>query len=229
MRKFSLVGLGLVVVCAFSALATTSAFALGLTTAQWLVNGAKITANLPADTLGELLFEDTELGGAFLCSGLFEGTIGAEGQDETTMVFNLEGTLIEELDASSATGGLKCVADEKICLVNSEIWPVNLPFLTLLKLDTEEAEAYWDVYDLNANGLMPGYWIRCLTSLVTIEALCEAAVGAVDELLNVTGGVEPMGEFTPLGVCRGNPGIDLISNDPGGLITSSEGTVSVSE
>jgi len=229
MRKFSLVGLGLVVVCAFSALATTSAFALGLTTAQWLVNGAKITANLPADTLGELLFEDTELGGAILCSGLFEGTIGAEGQDETTMVFDLENKLIEELDSSAATGGLKCVADEKICLVNSEIWPVNLPFLTLLKLDTEETETFWDQLDLNANGLMPGYWIRCLTSLVTIEELCEAAVGAIGELLNVAGGVEPMGEITPLGTCRAIAGIGLISADANGLITSSEGTVSVSE
>ena len=230
MRKFSLVGLGLVVVCAFSALATTSAFALGLTTAQWLVNGAKITTGtLPADTLGELLFEDTELGGAILCSGLFEGTIGTEGQDETTAVFDLEGKLIEELDASSATGGLKCVADEKTCLVNSEIWPVNLPFLTLLKLDTEETETYWDVFDLNEKALMPGYWIRCLTSIVTIEELCEAAEGAIGELLNVTGGVEPMGEVTPLGPCRGIAGIGLISADPGGLITSTAGTVSVSE
>jgi len=229
MRQFLSVGVVLVVVCVFGAMATSSAFALGLTTAQWLVAGAKITANLPADGLGEVLLEDTELGGALLCSGLGEGTIGAEGQGEVTMFFNLEGTLIEELDSSAATGGLKCVADEKTCLVNSEIWPVNLPYLSLLKLDTEETETYWVQVDLNANGVLPGYWLRCLTSLVTIEELCEAAQGAIGEVLNVTGGVEPMGEGTPLGTCRGIAGIGLGSADPGGLLTSPEGAVTVSE
>jgi len=229
MKKISLVGLALVAVCAFSALSAVSAFAvLTYDTAQWLVGGVQPTAAVAADTLGELLFENTKLAANFLCSGLFEGTVGPAGLGTVTAVFDLNGVLIEELDPSTATGGLSCVADTSTCGNGTEIWPVNLPFLTVVVLDLETGLFYALVVK-NANGLNPAYKILCL-SIINVEQLCEAVELSGAELLNVVGGVEPMGAVEPNGNCgTTEPGVALIENDPGGLITATGGALTVSE
>jgi hypothetical protein len=229
MKKISLVGLALVAVCAFGALSAVSAFAvLTYETAQWLVAGVQPTAPVAADTLGELLFENTKLVANFLCSGLFEGTVGPAGLATVTAVFNLAGTLIEELDPSTATGGLSCVADGNQCANGTEIWPVNLPFLSVVMLDVETGLFYALVVK-NANGLNPAYKILCLVGILSIEQLCEAVELSEAELLNVAGGVEPMGAIAPNGNCASEAGVALVENDPGGLITSTGGALTVSE
>jgi hypothetical protein len=228
MKKISLVGLALVAVCAFGALSAVSAFAaLEYTTAQWLVSGVQPTVTLAADGLGEGLFENIKLAGNFLCSGLSEGTIGPAGLATVTAVFNLAGTLIEELDASTATGGLSCVEDNKLCGNGTEVWPVNLPFLTVVVLDTETG-LFYALAVKNANGLLPAFKALCL-SIIPVELLCEAVELSGAELLNVAAGVEPMGAGEPNGNCGSEAGVALGESDPGGLITSTGGALTVSE
>lgn len=226
MRKIQLLGIAaLVVVCAFSALSTASASA-AFTLAEWLVGGAKFTGELVADTLGGLLLENTSSGGAILCSGLFEGTVAENGKDLITMVYNLSGTLIEELDETGATGGISCEG-EKICGTGSEVWPLHLPWVTDLELVTTE-EKWFDLVLTNANGLLPAYFILCLVGSISVNELCEAANDSGSEVLNVTGGVEPMGLAEPLGKCGSTENVANIEADAGGLITV-VGGLSVSE
>jgi hypothetical protein len=220
MRKIQLLGIALVVVCAFSAFTVASASALTLVAAKWLANGAVVNANLAADTLGELLFENVLNGGAILCSGLFEGTVGANGVDNITKVFNLAGTEIPALDETGATGGLSC-SGEKTCETGSEIWPVGLPFKTQLDLDTEDGK----FYDLVLNA---EYFILCLFFGSSINELCVAAAGTMGEVKNVAGGVEAVGSTEPLGTCNGNTEDGLITAEPN-LLTVTGETLSVSE
>ncbi len=233
MRKIQLLGMVLVAMFAFSAFISSSAFAAEFELAQWLVGspGAKITAALASDTLGELTLLNDENGGGMLCSGLFEGTVGPESADEITMVYNLAGTLIEELDGTTAAGGVSCVESKETCETGSEVWPVNLPWKTELELNTVTG-TYWDLVVPNGNGLTPAYFILCLalSGLVNVEELCEALIGSGGELLNVTGGVEPFGEALPLGNCSSHTGVTVLLADPGGLITLTSGeALTVSE
>jgi len=232
MRKILVFGVALMAVCAFSALSTVSAFAaLEFTPAKWLVGGLTFSGELLADTLGELLLENTSSGGAIICSGLFEGTVGEGGKDTVTMVYNLATPqeLIEELDESGATKGISCTT-EKICATGSEVWPLNLPWVTDLVLDTTDSpEKWWDLVLPNANGLLPAYMILCLVGSSSIDELCEAVTESGSEVLNVAGGVEPFGLAEPLGTCGGTKGIADITPIAGGL-TSVEGeTLSASE
>jgi len=226
----------LVALCAVTGFSATSAFALEFTTGQWLVNNARITANQSADTEGELLFENLLNTADILCSGLFEGTIGANGVDEVTKVFSLEPNQkeIPELDPAEAGTGIKCTA-VKLCEPNPEIWPVNLPFKTQLDLDTTEEK--W--FDLILKGGKPGeglefpaYTILCKVLGVNVEELCEAVEG-FGELSNNAAmtDVESLGAITPEGLCNGNAEDGLIENNAENvaLITVLSGTLQVSE
>jgi hypothetical protein len=222
MKKISLVGLALVAVCAFFALATTSAFAaLEYALAEWLNNGLAITATTATDTVGSLKFENSSNKAEILCSGLFVGTVGSDGEDTVTEVFNLSGTKIAELDGSPATGGISCTGDN-LCETGSEIWPINLPFLTLLQLDTENNKFY-DLVLNNANGVPPAYNVNCKTIIGTVNELCVAVAESGGEVVNVTGGVEPVGKLEPFGACNGTAGVGVIEAVPGGLTTTNSG------
>jgi hypothetical protein len=229
MRKFQLLGFALVAVCAFSALVTASVFALGFTLAEWLANGKAITVLTSAVTEGELLFENVLNGGAILCSGLFEGSVGANGEDEVTKVLILAGVEIPELDVKedeekgiAGTGGISCVA-EKTCENGSEIWPWKLPFLTTLDLDTEEVEKF---YDLVAAGA--GYSILCLFLNMSINELCEKVAGTFGQVENGPTSVVLIGSSEPLGTCNGNAEDTLTSVDEALIFLLNGETLTVS-
>jgi len=225
MRKIQIVGLAFLAVCAFSAIMATSASAaLTFSLAQWLVNKELVLTALLADSTGELLLENTSNGADIDCSGLFEGTIGPESADTVTMLYNLEGTLIEEL----AGTGLLCEAlavCEKLTPNDTEVWATGLPWKTEVELDSEGG--FWELT------LLAQYHILCLAAggLVTAEELCEpGSTGQTEvELLNVAAGVEAMGEALPEATCNGTAGVGLVAFTAGNLTTSSEGTVEVSE
>lgn len=224
MKKIQLLGIALVALCAFSAFTTASAFAaLEFELAQWLANGARIATALASDTLGELSFENSEKKAGFLCSGLFEGTVGPESADVLTKLVSLANITIAELDESGATGGIACVSDGKTC-ESGEIWPLNFPILTELELDKGSSpEEYFDLLLPNEKGLLPAYFLLCLVLGISVDELCEAVSGSGGEVKNVTGGVEPVGKVEPEGTCGGTTGVGLITADPGGLITLTNG------
>ena len=233
MKKIHLVGLMLLAVGAFSAFTSASAFALTFELANWLENGAIIAANKAATTEGELLFENVLAGASFLCSGKFDGTVGANGADEITEVLNLAGTIkINELDEAAATGGITCTV-LKICS-SAEIWPVNLPFKSELMLDTEGG--FYDLILKNAAGKLPAYFLLCTVLGIDATELCETvegAFGAFGEVSNAATDVETLGALTPLATCGGTnledgliennaENVALISLNSGATLAASE-------
>ncbi len=213
MRKIQVFWLVLVAMCAFSAFASTQAFgALTFALAQWLAGGNLILEALLSDAVGSLLFEDLLTGAAFLCSGLFEGTVGPESADEITMVYSLPGTtLIEELDEATATKGLVCTEGLVLCS-KVEIWPLKLPWLTEVELDVETGL----FYELTTGA---EYNLLCEVLGMDKVELCAAPTGTAGELLNVTGGVEAMGVAEPESTCNGEVEMGLVEADPENLIT----------
>jgi hypothetical protein len=233
MKKIQVVGLALVALFAFSSLMAASASAVVTLLAEWLVGGKSIGAAVATNTEGELLFENAKSKGGLLCSGLFEGTIGPSGEDEVTMVWGLISPqkLIEELEGSGAVEGISCVSTGQICENESEIWPQNLPFKSLLVLD-ETTELFLDYLLPNANGKLPGYFILCLFLGASITELCEAAANTFGEVANAATDVETLGALNPLATCKGETGTGLIENNAGdiALIAAADGeTLAVSE
>jgi hypothetical protein len=199
MRKFRLLGFLLVAVCAFSAVVTASAFALTFALANWLENGSIINAEKLSDIEGELLFVDLETGVEFLCSGIFDGSVGANGVDEVTEVLRLDGTLVPELDEPGATGGIACTTI-KTCIANKvEIWPINLPYKTELMLDTEDG-LFYDLTTANNAGLWPGYFVLCeVIPGIDSTELCLGLSDLIQEKSNnaTAGDVELLGLISP--------------------------------
>lgn len=215
MRKIQIFGIALVAMCAFSALIGTQAFAvLTFELAQWLANGALIAEPLLSDAVGGLLFEDLLTSASFLCSGLLEGTVGPDSEDEITMVYDLSGRLIEELDEATATNGLVC-ENIKLCS-KSEVWPVKLPWLTEVELDVETGLFYELTFGAQYN-------VLCEVLGMDKVELCVALEGTSGELLNVAGGVEAMGVAEPESTCNGEANMGLLEADAGNLITLTNG------
>jgi hypothetical protein len=199
MRKFRLLGFLLVAVCAFSAVVTASAFALTFALANWLENGNIINAEKLSDIEGELLFVDLEDGVEFLCSGIFDGSVGANGTDEITEVLTLGGVRVPELDEPGATGGITCTTI-KTCIANKvEVWPINLPYKTELMLDTEDG-LFYDLTTANNSGLWPGYFLLCeVIPGIDSTELCLGLSDLIQEKSNnaTAGDVELLGLISP--------------------------------
>jgi len=170
--------------------------------AEWLVEGLEVTTTLLVETKGELLLEDLKatlnIKAKVLCSGILDGTIGPNGEDEITEVLNLAGTLSIPRIALEGTG-LLCSGQEG-CTTgteNDEVWAVNLPWLTLLELLEEESPTLFQGFVVlilpHAGGGNPGWYTLCATALGTSEDECTAEEGAA-EASNVTAGV--LGVFT---------------------------------
>ena len=199
MKKFSVVGLALVAMFAFFAVAAASASA---ETLLWLVNGANLAGTSAAETEGELhlirLNASGVVAGEILCEGIFDGTItnpagGGIGTDEITKVLTLAMADVGE-DGAALTGtGIECsvtlksmTADATYCTQGSValVWPANLPWKTTLELmGPAEPNSVWlDV--LNNATSNPGYEVEC-TILLGVKAtdLCTGSSSA--EILQV--------------------------------------------
>jgi hypothetical protein len=206
MRKLQIV-LVLFAVLAFSVVATVSASAETTLLAEWLFNGAAVTALLPVEMAGEFLLALLILGVEaldILCSAIFDGSVGPNGEDEITKVLNLVkeeigselvGLPLEcvvDLDMGNECGGVGTIAD---------VWPDDLPWHT--QLDLMESGVILDHF------LEIGFHIFCLTTL--FEELClgltsstmtngassvTAAFDATSEHLSSSGGeCHLVGEF----------------------------------
>jgi hypothetical protein len=215
MRKIRLFGLVLVAVCAFSAVVTASAFALTFALANWLENGNIITVEKLVETEGELLFENLSNGAAFLCSGIFDGSVGNDGIDEVTELLTLGKVAVPELDPGVSGTGIACTV-ENLCVL-AEIWAVNLPYSTELMLDTENS-LFYDLGLPNSHGLLPGYFVLCEVGGIDFTELCvtlEGVDGLYQEKSNNTtaGDVETLGAFVPEADCGSGTENGLVENN----------------
>jgi len=132
MKRFYVIGVALVAVLAFSALAAASASATFLL-AEWLLNGVAIAPGAEdlVEIEGEVTLEDREgvpvIGNAAVkCSGIFVGTVSSNSQDLITEVLSLTHT----------APPLKCprVLGCEASTLEPEVSPVNLPWETEAEL-----------------------------------------------------------------------------------------------
>ena len=115
----------------------SAAFAETTLLAEWLANGAEITANLATTATVAFLLEDTEtIAGkaSILCELIFIGSVGANGKDETTEIQNKG----KEKTGTLGGLGLKCVSESGCAAATEasplEVWFVGLPWKTELFL-----------------------------------------------------------------------------------------------
>jgi hypothetical protein len=185
MKKFQLFGVALVAVFAFAAMTVASASAAPVfLLAEWLVNGASIPAGTtkPTDAEGsEILIEETILGIKIdvLCSGIFDGTVGANGADTITELLALGG------------GAAITLANMLLC-TNSANCPeplvaaINLPYTTTLELMEEEGvSSFADLFA--GTGGAPGYEVECMGSGTADTCTGNVALEVKNEGTNVDG------------------------------------------
>jgi hypothetical protein len=174
MRKIQLLGLAVLAVFAFSAVAAaSSAFALE---SVWLVKGATALTKLLTDGEGELQLTDlkTPIFGeaSILCSGLNEGWIGGDASGANPKWDEI--TRITGLNAATEPLWVKCTFVVRGGCETStppEAMAVNLPWLTELLLTLEGTE---EVYLDHLIAAVPGAgWVsRCLVLGANTEDEC---------------------------------------------------------
>ncbi len=218
MRKFQVMLLALVALCAFSAFAS-SAFALTWGPAVWLISNNPVAAATAVTTTGGLTLRNALNGASMLCEGIFDGTVNTGGEAEVKEVLNLSGVAIASLDEAGATGGISCVSTGSTCETGSEAWPGGLPWKIHIEQD-ENLNIFRQVLLSK-----PIYFILCLVFNISVNELCEATEGAVQEIINVTGGVEAIGSVSPNGPCGSNAEEGELIADGGNITTDATTTL----
>jgi hypothetical protein len=166
MKKHQIILMALFAVLAFSAVATTSATAEITLLAEWLLEGVPVLTLTSVTTVGLLALSTLVLGinGVEVhCEGIFLGTVGPNGEDETTELLNAS----EELISNTPLVGLSLSCTVIFVVGNectavgtlAELWPLHMPGHTLLEL--MENGTILDHSISGANGFL-GYEVRCL-------------------------------------------------------------------
>jgi hypothetical protein len=179
MKKIHVLGLGLVATFALG----VGAVSASATTLKWLDEGKAIVTATPVETTGELTLGSTngaklKIEAAVLCSLIFGGTVGPGSEDNIVEVLNLTKELV------TSAKKLSCPS-VKTCEGNSEVLPVNLPWLSHLELMGTEAEPlFLDVLEAG-NGRTgetgnPGWEVKCKTILATVTETCTSANQGAD-------------------------------------------------
>ncbi|MGA9285377.1 MAG: hypothetical protein WBV85_08035 [Solirubrobacteraceae bacterium] len=196
MRKYHIAVVSSIAVLAFCVVGVASAVAaitIDTLLAEWLVGGVAVATSLNARAEGEVLIEDTKtpLGAAtILCSGITDGTIGANGAAEVTSILTLSGVAA---GTTPLVGESITCTSQKFCGEEALLWPVHLPWRGVLEL-VEELEGGVLVGSPffagvgSGTGGNAGYYLQCKTLGVTIDDECTAAQGA-GEATNVATGV----------------------------------------
>jgi hypothetical protein len=225
MKKLHVVLMALVAVLAFSAVLSASASAEETLLAEWLIGGAPVTVLTSVTTTGPVTLITLVLGVAaveILCEGIFDGSIGPNGEDEVTEVLTLGGVAI----------GSELVGTSLICLTvkettacgpagsEADLWVDELPWHTELQLMV----TLGTILDIFLNG---GYHVQCLFGQKQ-ENLCKGA-GASATLTNNTTEGDVLGAFDTAGNVPCTIGEGMQSSIDGeGLTVLLTGTLAVS-
>ena len=217
MKRIQILGVSLLALFALSAIVANIASAETTLLAEWLKNGAAITVETASKSEGTIILEDTKLGIGVLCSGIFDGTVGPNGEDLITKVLSLAGVAV------SLSALLECSTD-KFCESGTDVLvsPDGLPWKTLLIL--MENGKFLDIF------FAPDYFTECLVLGLKVSETCSVAETG-GEVVNVTGGVEAVGAPTPQANCTtGGTGAGIIEFVKGENLTTltGGGTLTVS-
>jgi hypothetical protein len=189
MRKIQILGIALVAMFAFSAIVASMASAETTLLAEWLVSGAAVTATLTTTSTGTVLVEDAQAKIGIECGGELVGTVGPNGEGSTTAVLAPGGgnaiTLGNLLKCTPFKG---CEASATDVLVA----PEGLPWQGLLQLDEGTGATF--LGDAIAGG---SFFTECLVIGIKVSETCNNPSTQSGEVLNVTGGIEAMGNVSP--------------------------------
>jgi hypothetical protein len=185
MRKFRIVSLLVLAVCAFGAFTVSAAFA----ESKILFNEAEIVALLPFTIELSLLWEDMKaLAGEnqpdILCTMAIDGMIEPKG----TLGY-IEEVLTEgkELLAGEVGDLIECVDDKNLCSSPVDIEMINLPWHFEVQLDLSETlEIYLahflslaEIEELLETGVgVPAFTIDCNSLLGLVLDTCEGLTSA---------------------------------------------------
>jgi len=237
MKRFRFAGVGVAVlaVLALSAMALAStASATTFLLAEFLENNIGITETMLVETTGELLLENEKgpVGKAeVVCSGILVGDIGPNGADDVTELLNLSKELIS---STELTGKSLTCTDETGC-ESAKVWPVGMPWLTLMELWEQGSESGFVTLLTSQSGGNVGWEVECTVLGIKGSESCTTMTGA-SSATNVTGGVE--GTFTDaftelmglkLALCSGSKTETGIVAGKGVTVTSLAGPLTVSE
>jgi hypothetical protein len=189
MRRLHLLVLAVFAVSAFGAVLVASASAEETLLAEWLLGGSStIVESLASETKSTLLFEDTKtlLGASAIeCTATLAGTVGPDGEGTYTAALNaagtatgtpLSGTALISNGAASGVGS-ECKT-ETLCAAGTsaspiEVWPVGLPWSTLLFLMEPSKEILQLFYSLGIAGAEVGYELLCLVAGINTVDECK--------------------------------------------------------
>jgi hypothetical protein len=206
-RVFKVVGVGvaLLAMVAFSAIALVSSATAAITylLAEWLNNGIGLTSTVLAEAATEVLLEDEKvpaaLGAAVSinCRGIADGDLGPDGANDFTEMLTTGGGTI----SSTALSGtpLSCTKEE-LC-EESKIWPVDLPWLSVLELWEEGTLSGFVVLITAPTGKkMVGWYMECTILGVKSEDECAASEAVAEAPKNLAEGVEIVSSGTVAGL-----------------------------
>jgi hypothetical protein len=229
MRRHQVIGLAFFALFAFSAILAASASAEVTLSAEWLINGAAITATLAITITGEFLFEDSKALGVkldILCSAILDDTILTDGESEIAEILTLAGVAVSKTPLSGES--LSCENKENCGSAGALVlvYPLNLPWVDLLY--QRENGQIWDDVTSPGNAKGPGYETECTVLGTKITDECTSTGGLTQfQVINNTA-AELNGTAEPNGLCSvggAGAGINAVFEAP---ITVESGTLTVS-
>jgi hypothetical protein len=184
MKRIQVVAVALVAIFAIGAVAVASASAVEFLLALWLEGGMNVTSPLSVENEGE--FELKELnGGNFgvhvkvLCSGIFDGLVGAESLAFISELLILGGT--RRIPATVLTGEALLCTNLEGC-TEPEMWMAGAGWEAEVELMIDVATFFADLI------LSGGWYLQCLILGMTTSETCTANE-TVAQVTNEAGGV----------------------------------------
>jgi hypothetical protein len=174
MRKIQIICLAVIAAFAFSAVATSSAFALNI----FLLNGEEIKKDTEVEVTGELLLEDMKVGAAMECSLTWDGEISENSKNgPIETLLTLAGESLED--------SVKCT-DQKDC-EEALVKALELPWLLVADFSDPE----------NKPTKTPTLRLFCKILGIKTEDTCSGSIGGKG--FNEPGGLlVEMSETEPL-------------------------------
>jgi hypothetical protein len=184
--------ISLVAVFAFGVMVVASASAVEFLLAEWLFEGAAVTAELRVQVSAELELTNTKAffgqGVTVLCSVNWDGAIlsngtFSDGEDLTNEALSLSAGQI-----SGALTGAALTCLNILNCVEPLVWFVNLPWNTLLELMEDTASFFVDLITESSNEKPAGWHLECM-GVGGISDECTASL-FIGEIKNLAMGEE---------------------------------------
>jgi hypothetical protein len=199
---------------------TASASAETTLLAEWLLNGAPVTTLTSVEGSGEILWEDIGNKAGITCSDIGDGSVGPNGEGEITEILTLAGVAVSLVTPTLCKKLAGSACEESA--TDIEAAPEKLPWRGSLVL-SEAGTFLTELLEGEA-----AYVVSCLVLGIKVTDECSTTKSKF-EVLNVTGGVEAMGEGSPLANCSlGGAEKGRLEALPGNLLKALAGTLSIS-